>query len=191
MRFFPDLPTAGSSCFKPELKRALPVKPLPDHSEQRSPTSWLRHLPTSQAPESPLVPPERERPKESSAHAFLRLFPAPVLRGLGPGPAQARHGAMRFAPNPRPLARFPKAHTFFQRLQACPIADQVLVAVTTQSRHAAPFRAPPPRYGGPGRPNALRSLGSSNPSLAPGDPRPAVPELVCGRQTRQALSPRR
>ena len=100
---------------------------------------------------------------------FWSLFPEPVARNPFPQ-CQKRSGTglSVLAPNPGPPACLPEAlgtnlaRTFFQRLQASPIADQILVAVTVQRRHTAPFRTPPPCYGGLKQPNIFRAFFSAN-----------------------------
>lgn len=120
------------------------------------------------------------------------LFPEPVAGEPFPR-CQTRSGTglCVFAPNPGPPACFPQApatnlaRTFFQQLQARPIADQILVAISIQRRHPAPFRASPPRYGGLNGQNAFRALISANRSevlSASGEkcsPRPASLSRIC------------
>ena len=97
------------------------------------------------------------------------LFPKPVAgKPLPRGQVRSSTGLCIFVSNSGLLACFPQApatnlaRTFFQRLQARPIGDQVLVAVTVQRRHPALFRAPPLRYGGLNGPNTFRSFSSAN-----------------------------
>ena len=169
MLSYPDLRMVGSSlCFKSEPKRPLLGKTLPDHHHHHppsSPTSLFRHLfPTPQGLSS--VAPERGHSKSTEHASFTAVRDTSSERALTPGPQEARHGVGRFCPGSWTcLPQTPAtnlARTFFQRLQARPIADQVLFAVTVQRRHPAPFRAPPPRYGSVRGPKGFRPFSSAN-----------------------------
>lgn len=165
--FVPLLPF----CFRSELKRPVLGKTSPDH--RCFPTSALTrtYLSSFYFPSLRDFHPSLQNISTPKAQCtpFWSLFPEPVARKLFPQ-CQKRSGTELsvLAPNPGPPACLPEAlatnlaRTFFQRLQASPIADQILVAVTVQRRHTAPFRTPPPRYGGLNRPNIFRASFSAN-----------------------------
>lgn len=140
MLSYPDLHMVGSFlCFKSELKRPLLGKTMPDDPpfSQEPVSSSL--FPTPQDLTS--IPPEREH-SESTPHVSLVSVPDTSSESLAPGPPEARHRVECFCPeswtsfSQNPATNL--ARTFFQRLQACPIADQVLITVTVQRRHPAP-----------------------------------------------------